>query len=189
LVTCRRFSHAALLSATVMFFARTGVCTAAPLGRSQGNVGPGPEAKACGLVPVAELEMRFRGKAGTPRGTDLPSMSICTVVVGGHGVRVQSAPPGSASLPTTVPDALSAMAAVREITFDIRRFGQVGCGQMRVTRDIAGKALARPVYQTVCVTMTGGYLSLSAESEDPRQVDFDGVRGWLDIASAARNKR
>src|SRR5450755_4848641 len=65
----------------------------------------GADAKACQLVPTSELEASYGGKVTNPHGFDGES-SICTVNIGGLAIKLQSAPPGTAGVPTTIPQGL-----------------------------------------------------------------------------------
>ena len=67
-----------------------------------------PNAKVCGLLPIAELETLYGAKAGTPLGADARALSTCTVTIAGQAVKVAPARPGTAGLPATVHAGLTA---------------------------------------------------------------------------------
>lgn len=150
----------------------------------------GPDAKACRLMPTSDLEASYGGKASNPQGSDGDS-SICTVNIGGLAVKLQSAPPGAAGVPTSIAQGLlgarmmlgEAKQAPKAHTRD---FGRVGCLTMKMVKAFDGKPLAKPLLTTSCFLVEGGYLNLSVASEDPRQVRFDQVKRLLEISAARR---
>ncbi|MGC2183920.1 MAG: hypothetical protein WA637_11605 [Terriglobales bacterium] len=150
----------------------------------------GPEAKACKLMPTPDLEATYGGKVSDPHGSDGDS-SVCTVNIGGLAVKLQSAAPGSAGVPTSIAQGLvgartmfgEAKQAPKAHTMD---FGKVGCLTMKMVKAFGGKPLARPLLTTSCFLVEGGYLNLSVASENPRQVEFDLVKRLLEKAAARR---
>lgn len=150
----------------------------------------GSDAEACKLMPTADLESSFGGKVTNPHGADGDS-SICTVNIGGLAVKLQSAPPGTAGVPTSVPQGLvgarmmlsEAKQSPRTNTKD---FGKVGCLSMKMTKGFDGKPLGRPLLTTSCFLVEGGYLNMSVASENPKQAGFELVRSLLEKAAAKR---
>ncbi|MGA9812819.1 MAG: hypothetical protein WBQ64_08595 [Terriglobales bacterium] len=149
-----------------------------------------PDAKACKLMPTPDLEATYDGKAGNPHGSDGDS-SICTVNIGGLAVKLQSAAPGTAGVPTSIAQGLmgarmmlgEAKQAPKTNTKD---FGKVGCLTIKMVKAFDGKPLAKPLLTTSCFLVEGGYLNLSVASENPRQVGFDLVKRLLEKAAARR---
>jgi hypothetical protein len=56
-------------------------------------------------MPTPELEASYRGKVSNPQGSDGDS-SICTVNIDGLAVKLQSQPPGTAGVPTSIAQGL-----------------------------------------------------------------------------------
>jgi hypothetical protein len=178
-------------TAPAVFFAITFTFTAGPRSvAAQTSPSYGPEAKACKLMPTPELEASYGGKATNPHGTDSVG-SICTVNIGGLAVKLQSAPPGTGGVPTSIPQGLmgarmmlgEAKQAPETSTKD---FGKVGCLSMKMTKGFDGKPLAKPLLTTSCFLVEGGYLNMSVSSENPKQVGFDVVKPLLEKAAAKR---
>lgn len=147
--------------------------------------------KVCGLLPIPELEAHFGGKATKPRGSDGQALSQCTVTINGRLVKIQSAPPGTPGLPTTVQQGLKAIDAIatdaklggKSVPTESRDFGSVGCG----TQTLTGlQGMKSSFYSTTCFRFQGGYLSLILASEDSRQVSFEVVKDFLEKAAARR---
>jgi hypothetical protein len=150
----------------------------------------GAEAKACKRMPTSELEATYGGKVTNPHGFDGES-SICTVNIGGLAIKLQSAPPGAAGVPTTIPQGLmGARLMLREAKqspeTNTRDFGKVGCLSMKMTKGFDGKPLAKPLLTTSCFLVDGGYLNLSVSGENAKQVRFDVVKVLLEKAAANR---
>ena len=150
----------------------------------------GADAKACKLMPTAELELSYGGKVTNPHGFDGES-SICTVNIGGLAIKLQTAPPGTGGVPTTIPQGLMGARlmlgeAKQSPETNTKDFGRVGCLSMKMTKGFDGKALARPLLTTSCFLVDGGYLNMSVASENPKQVSFDRVKPLLEKAAAKR---
>jgi hypothetical protein len=141
-------------------------------------------------MPTPDLEASYGGKVSTPHGSDGDS-SICTVNIGGLAVKLQSLPPGTRGVPTSVPQGLVGArmmlgAAKQAPQTNTKDFGKVGCLSMKMTKAFDGKPLAKPLLTTSCFLVEGGYLNLSVASENPRQVGFDLVKRLLEKAAAKR---
>jgi hypothetical protein len=137
--------------------------------------------KACGLLPVAELEGHFGGKATSIRGSETATVSVCAADIPDrlHGADLMSKPPGPVVL--TVEQRLAAMKSVLEKRgSEVKNFGSVGCFTDHI--DINGTNL--PI--ATCFLEKGGYLSLQLRSDDPRQLGFDAVKQLLEKAAARR---
>jgi hypothetical protein len=150
----------------------------------------GADAKACKLMPTSELELSYGGKVTHPHGFDGES-SICTVNIGGLAIKLQSAPPGTAGVPTTIPQGLMGArlmlgTAKQSPETNTRDFGRVGCLSIKMTKGFDGKPLARPLLTTSCFLVDGGYLNMSVASENSKQVGFDRVKPLLEKAAAKR---
>ena len=180
----QKTAAAALLAVTPTVAA--GPCSVA----AQSSPYYGPEAKACKLMPTPDLEATYGGKVSDPHGSDGDS-SICTANIGGLAIKLQSAAPGSAGVPTSIAQGLvgarmmlgEAKQAPKAHTRD---FGKVGCLTMKMVKAFDGKPLAKPLLTTSCFLVEGGYLNLSVASENPRQVEFDLVKRLLEKAAARR---
>ncbi len=60
---------------------------------------------------------------------------------------------------------------------ETKNFGSVGCFKLRLTG----------VAETSCFLVDGGgYLALTLRSSDPKQIDLDTVKGFLEKAAALR---
>ena len=141
-------------------------------------------------MPTPELEAGYGGKVSDPHGSDGDS-SICTVNIGGLAVKLQSAPPGTAGVPTSIQQGLIGARMMLGAAKQARRtntkdFGKVGCLSMKMVKAFDGKPLAKPLLTTSCFLVEGGYLNLSVASENPRQVGFDLVKELLEKAAAKR---
>lgn len=157
---------------------------------AQSSPSHGRDAKACKLMPTPELEAGYGGKVSDPHGSDGDS-SICTVNIGGLAVKLQSAPPGTAGVPTSIQQGLIGARMMLGAAKQARRtntkdFGKVGCLSMKMVKAFDGKPLAKPLLTTSCFLVEGGYLNLSVASENPRQVGFDLVKELLEKAAAKR---
>ena len=141
-------------------------------------------------MPTAGLEAAYGGKVTNPHGADGDS-SVCTVNIGRVAIKLQSALPGAAGVPTSIAQGLvgarmmlgEAKQAPKANTKD---FGRVGCLTMKMKKGFDGKPLAKPLLTTSCFLVDGGYLNLSVASENPRQVRFDLVKELLEKAAAQR---
>src|SRR5271165_3835466 len=99
-----------------------------------------PNAKACKLMPTADLEASFGGKVSNPHGTDGDS-SVCTANIGGLAIKLQSAAPGTASVPTSVPQGLMGARLMLGVArqspkTNTKDFGRVGCLRMKMTQGL-----------------------------------------------------
>ncbi len=154
----------------------------------------GPDSRACPLLPISELEAHFGGKAKVKGGLDDGTNAICTADVNGHLAKIQSAPPGTAGLPSTIQQGLAGVTMTAQGKNNIltieetKDFGKVGCytGKMTVEPFGNGQPLAKPIQTTVCFQVSGGYLTLNLTSEDPKQVSYEVVKGFLAKAAARR---
>jgi hypothetical protein len=150
----------------------------------------GPNANACKLMPTAELELKFGGKATNPHGTDGDS-SICTVNIGGLAIKLQSAAPGTDGVPTSIRQGLTGARmmlsqAKQGPRTNTKDFGKVGCLSIKMTKGFDGKPLAKPLLTTSCFLVEGGYLNMSVSGENPKQGGFDVVKALLEKAAAKR---
>jgi hypothetical protein len=150
----------------------------------------GTDAKACQLMPTSELEAAYGGKPTNPHGFDGDS-SVCTVNIHGVAIKLQSALPGAAGVPTSVRQGLAGArmmlgAAKQSAGTKTRDFGKVGCMNLKMTKGFDGKALARPLLTTSCFLVEGGYLNMSVSGENAKQVGFEQVKAFLEKAAARR---
>ena len=141
-------------------------------------------------MPTSELEAAYGGKPTNPHGFDGDS-SVCTVNIGGLAIKLQSAVPGTAGLPTSIQQGLAGArmmlgAARQSAGTKTRDFGKVGCMNLKMTKGFDGKALAKPLLTTSCFLVEGGYLNLSVSGENAKQVRFDVVKALLEKAAARR---
>ena len=141
-------------------------------------------------MPTSELEAAYGGKVTNPHGFDGDS-SVCTVNIGGLAIKLQSAAPGTAGVPTSIQQGLVGarmmLGVARQSTgTKTRDFGKVGCMNLKMTRGFDGKPLARPLLTTSCFLVEGGYLNMAVSGENSRQVRFDVVKALLEKAAARR---
>lgn len=150
----------------------------------------GANAKACKLMPTPDLEASYGGKVTNPHGSDEES-SVCTVNIRGVAIKLQSAPPGTAGVPTSIRQGLMGARlmlgeAKQSPEANTKDYGKVGCLSMKMTKGFDGRPLARPLLTTSCFLVEGGYLNLSVAGENPRQVGFDAIKALLEKAAARR---
>jgi hypothetical protein len=157
---------------------------------AQSSPSSGADGKACQLMPTSELEAAYGGKVTNPHGFNGDS-SVCIVNIGGLAIKLQSAAPGTAGLPTSIQQGLVGarmmLGAARQSTgAKTRDFGKVGCMNLKMTKGFDGKALAKPLLTTSCFLVEGGYLNMSVSGENVKQVRFDVVKALLEQAAARR---
>lgn len=150
----------------------------------------GPNPKACKLLPTEDLEASYGGKVTKPHGADGES-SVCTANIGRLAVKLQSAPPGTSGVPTSVHQGMVGARmmlgeAKQAPEVNTRDFGKVGCLTMKMKKGFDGKALAKPLLTTSCFLVEGGYLNISVASEQRKQVSFELVKALLEKAAAKR---
>ena len=150
----------------------------------------GADAKACQLMPTLELETAYGSKPTNPHGFDGNS-SVCTVNIGGLAIKLQSAPPGAAGVPTSIRQGLAGArmmlgAAKQSAATNTKDYGEVGCLSLKMTKGFEGKPLTKPLLTTSCFLVEGGYLNMSVAGENPKQVRFDLIKGLLEKAAARR---
>jgi hypothetical protein len=148
------------------------------------------DAKACQILPTEDLEKIFGGKVTHPHGIDGDS-SICTVNIGVLAVKLQSAPPGTEDVPTSIAQGLVGARmmlgeAKQSPGTNTRDFGKVGCLKMKMSKGFDGKLLAKPLLTTSCFLVEGGYLNMSVSGENPKQASFEVVKALLEKAAAKR---
>ena len=154
---------------------------------------PTANARACGFLPVADLEAYYGGK-GTVKGTEGETLSICSLTIGGHVVKVQAAQPGATGLPTTIAQGLEAAkkmfgAAGGEGQIELleaRDLGKVGCFTVETRGVVTRRRRPKPLFGTTCFVVDGGYLNIALGDHDRNRVGFDIVRQFLDKAVAKR---
>jgi hypothetical protein len=153
----------------------------------------GADAKACALLPSADLEAYYGSKAATPSGINGASLSTCNVMIGGHPVKLQVSPPGAVGVPTSVQTGLLAGTAMLKDAkkgplqlIETKDFGKVGCFTTKASSDLAGAKAQKPIYATTCFVVEGGYLNLALADEDAARVTLDIVRQFTEKAAARR---
>jgi hypothetical protein len=173
-----------VLLTTLAFVAGAGFLAA------QSSPSDGANAKACKLMPTPDLEASYGGKVTNPHGFDGES-SVCTMNIGGLAIKLQSAPPGTEGVPTSIQQGLMGarlmLGEVRQSAeANIKDFGKIGCLRMKMTKAFDGKPLAKPLLTSSCFLVEGGYLNMSVASENPKQVRFELVKALLEKAAALR---
>lgn len=157
--------------------------------------GYGPNAKACAVLPISELEILYRGKAETPRGFDDDSGgSICSVRLAGYEAKAQTAPPGDPGAPHTIQEGFALIPLISadhegNAKFETRDYGKIGCLKLELSAPLlAGQPPKgqKPVQAVSCFLVGGGYLNLSLGSDDTLQITFDRVKRLLEKAAARR---
>jgi hypothetical protein len=155
---------------------------------------PTPNARACSFLPLADLEAYYGGK-GTVKGTEGETLSVCSLTIGGHVVKVQAAQPGAKGLPTTIAQGLEGAKKMfggggdegQIQLLEARDLGKVGCFTVE-TKGVATRRRKRPkpLFGTTCFVVDGGYLNIALGDHDRNRVGFDIVRQFLDKAVARR---
>jgi hypothetical protein len=156
----------------------------------------GPNAKACSLLPIADLEAHYGGKATPPQGVSgVSSGSTCSVSINSHRINIQSEPPGTAGLPRTIKEGLDGVRIILEdakakntmIPLEDKDFGSVGCYSVKVNLGkFGGSKPGAWGYDTTCFLVEGGYLKLDITSEDPKDISLEVVKRFLETAAARR---
>jgi len=173
----------AVLATAVVF---AGLCSQA----GQASPDDALKAKACILMPTPDLEESFGGKVTNPHGSDGES-SVCTANIGGLAIKLQSAPPGTEGVPTSVPQGLMGARLMLGVArqspkTNTKDFGRVGCLRMKMTQGLDGKPLAKPLLTTSCFLVEGGYLNMSVAGENHKPIGFDVIKVLLEKAAARR---
>ncbi len=150
----------------------------------------GADVKACQLMPTSELEAAYGGKPTNPHGFDGDS-SVCTVNIGGLAIKLQSAPPETAGVPSSIRQGLAGARlmlgqARQSPQTNTKDYGEVGCLSMKMTKGFDGKPLAKPLLTTSCFLVEAGYLNMSVAGDNPKQVRFDVIKALLEKAAARR---
>jgi hypothetical protein len=181
----------ALRTAALMFIATSLHFIATPSFMvAQAIHADGSDAKACQLMPTEGLELTYGGKLTKPHGIDGES-SVCTANIGGLAIKLQSARPGAAGVPTSVSQGLVGARimlgqARQNPKNSTKDFGNIGCIRMKMTKGFDGKPLAKRLFTTSCFLVEGGYLNLTVASENSKQADFDLVKPLLEKVAARR---
>jgi len=147
----------------------------------------GAPAKACGLLPIADIEALYGAKASMPRGTDSDTLSTCSVTIANQIVTVRSSAPGTQGTPASVQAGIAAQQSMppgRGMTrAEAKDYGDVGCLHSTIT---LGPDRTPPIHSTSCFLVTAGFLQLALTSEDAGLVSDDHVKGLLAKAAARR---
>jgi hypothetical protein len=139
-------------------------------------------AKVCGLLPMAALEAHFGQKASSVRGSETPSVSMCAVDIQDrrHGVNLVSQREGPVSV--TVQQRLAAIKPMLDKKgARVQDFGDAACYDDDLEM---GDNTTLPA--VTCFLDKGGYLSLTARSDDRKQLSFDVVKDLLEKTAAKR---
>jgi hypothetical protein len=137
--------------------------------------------KACGFLPLAELQFHFGAKATEVRGSEIGTTSLCSADLPDrlHGANLTANPPGNATM--SVEARLGSMKRVLEKQgASSKNYGSVGC----FTGSYAAAGKKIPI--ATCFLDQGGYLGLQLHSEDGKHLDFDAVKALLEKAAAKR---
>jgi hypothetical protein len=177
----------------VVFSMAAWLCASSRLASAQGLNAKAP---ACGLLPIADLEVQYGAKASVPGGLQLPGQadSTCGVNLARTTIKLQAAPPGTEGVPTSIQMGLAgAMLLSGDAGKDhmwskpeTKDLGNVGCIKVSMQQGFGGKPLATPIPSATCFLVQGGYLNLTIASEDGKDVSFDVVRRLLEKAAARR---
>jgi hypothetical protein len=144
-----------------------------------------PDAKACRLLSVPELEAHFGGKSISVKGSDTSTFSMCSVRINDmrHEASLNIRPPSPAGQAVTIQQRLDIVAnsMKRDKPLETKVFGSVGC--FKSDSELGDK----PLPTTTCFLVNdGGYISLTIASDDPKQTTFDAVKALLEKAAARR---
>jgi hypothetical protein len=151
-----------------------------------------PNAKACSLLPIADLEAHFGGKATPPRGvTGVSAGSTCSVRINSHHIKIQSEPPGTPGLPRTIKEGLPGARMMAEdakamVLLEGKDFGSIGCYSAKVSLGQFASKSGAWGYDTTCFLVQGGFLALDVTSEDPKDISLEVVKGFLEKAASRR---
>jgi hypothetical protein len=154
-----------------------------------------PNAKACSLLPIADLEAHFGGKATPPRGLmGVSAGSTCSVNIHSHHIKIQSEPPGTPGLPRTIKEGLAGARMMLEdakahnsmVPLEEKDFGSIGCYSAKVSLGQFASKSGTWGYDTTCFLVQGGFLALDVTSEDPEDISLEVVKGFLEKAAARR---
>jgi hypothetical protein len=100
-----------------------------------------PNAKACSLLPTADLETHFGGKATPQRSiTGVSAGSSCSVNISLHHIKIQSEPPDTVGVPRTIKEGLAGARMILEeakahntmALLEEKDFGSIGCYKAKV---------------------------------------------------------
>lgn len=161
---------------------------------AQAQAEPNREELACRLLPIAEVEALSGTKAGMPpHGYHSDADSTCMVSFGNDGgfVRVVSASPEAPGVAPTVQGQLGALRS-KIVTgqyppkVETRDYGNVGCLGITFTSDPQGRAYDKPIHQTICLQLTGGYLLLHLASHNDPILSDEHVKALLAKAAERR---
>jgi hypothetical protein len=141
----------------------------------------GASAKACSLLPVADLEALFGAKAGPLRGTDTSTVSMCAANFPDvrHPATVQVRPPVSGEAGVSIEQRLAMTKAIEQGKFESQVIGDIGC--VTIEQD-----LGKPLPATTCFRSEGGYLAVTVGSDNAKHVSFAVVSELLKKAAAKR---
>jgi len=151
-----------------------------------------PNANACSLFPIADLEAHFGGKATPARSTTgMTAGSSCIVRINSHRIAIKSKPPGTAGVPRTITEGLAgprmmlenAKAVNTTEVLEAKDFGSIGCymGKFKLGSTSGGWG-----YDTICFLVQGGYLDITVGSDNPKDIGLEVVKGFLEKAAARR---
>jgi hypothetical protein len=159
-----------------------------------------PNAKACSLLPIADLEAHFGGKATPPRGvTGVSAGSTCSVHIKSqhfeHVIKIQIEPPGTPGLPRTIKEGLAGARMMWEdakahnsamVLLEEKDFGSVGCYSAKLSLGQFASKSGAWGYDTTCFLVQGGFLLLSVSSDNPKDISLEVVKGFLEKAASRR---
>jgi hypothetical protein len=159
-----------------------------------------PNAKACSLLPIADLEAHFGGKATPPRGvTGVSAGSTCSVHIKSqhfeHVIKIQSEPPGTPGLPRTIKEGLAGARMLLEdakahnsavVLLEEKDFGSIGCYSAKVSLGQFASKSGAWGYGTTCFLVQGGYLQIDVSSDNPKDISLEVVKGFLEKAASRR---
>ncbi|HKW01453.1 MAG TPA: hypothetical protein VJN96_16630 [Vicinamibacterales bacterium] len=160
-------------------------------GEAEGQAAPKREDLACRLLPIAEAEALYGAKAAVPPGAYYNSGAgaVCMVsIADGAFVRVVSAAPGASGIASTVQGQLAALRSQipTSAKVETRDYGDVGCLGITFTGGPDGRSYDKPIYETLCLQLTGGYLLLHMASGDAKIVSDEHVKALLAKAAEKR---
>ena len=146
---------------------------------SSGQDGSTP--RGCGFLPITELESHFGTQATALRGSDSATGVMCSAELPDRrqGAELLSKPPGPGSL--TMDQRLATLKQPLELRgAQVKTFGSIACFTDHM------KMAGTQLLTTTCFQETGGYLSLSLRSRDPKHLEMDAVKRLLEKAAAQR---
>lgn len=135
----------------------------------------------CQFLPISELESHFGAQITAAHGSDGATGTTCSVELPDRtqGAEMLSKPAGPGSL--SMDERIATLRQPLELRgSELKTFGSVACFTDHM------KTAGIPLLTTTCFQETGGYLSLSLRSRNPKYLQIDAVKRLLEKAALQR---